>query len=120
LLIASFVELEKAVKRLEEAIKQPKTEFIRDSVIQRFGFSVELGWKTAKKVMGSSTSAPKDIVREMAQGGYVANVEQWLEAIDMRNLLSHTYKEDVAEVVYNFACKFLPEFKNLFEKLKTK
>ena len=114
----STVEFSKAVKRFEEAVLQDKNDFIRDSVIQRFEFSVELAWKTTKKVMGTSTSAPKDVVREMAQGGYIKDVNRWLQAIDMRNLSSHTYKEDLAEQVYNFSCEFLPELKALLKRVE--
>lgn len=115
-----YLEFEKAVSRLEEALKQKKDEFIRDSVIQRFEFCVELAWKTGKKVMGTATVAPKDVVREMAQSGYIENIELWLNAIDMRNLSSHTYKEDMAEKVYAFASSFLVEFKNILPKLQSK
>ena len=111
-------EFEKAITQLEKALNQPKDEFIRDSVIQRFEFSVELAWKTSKKVMGTSTSAPKDIIREMAQSAYITDVEIWLEAVNMRNLSSHTYKEDLAEKVYGFAKSFLPELQNLAEKVR--
>jgi nucleotidyltransferase substrate binding protein (TIGR01987 family) len=106
-------EFSKAVSRLQEALEQPKNDFLRDSVIQRFEFSVELAWKTAKRIMGSATTAPKDIIREMAQARYIQNVDLWLEAIDMRNLSSHTYKEDLAERVYLFAQRFLPELQKL-------
>ena|SRR5690606_8598538 len=110
----------KAVSRLEEAIRQEKDDFIRDSVIQRFEFSIELAWKTTKRVMGTATSAPKDVVREMAQSGYIDDVHIWLEAIDMRNLSSHTYKEPLAEKVYTFACNFLPKLKELISRLERK
>jgi len=116
----STVVLISAVGKLEDALKQKKDEFIRDSVIQRFEFSVELAWKTARRLMGTPTTAPKDIVREMAQSGYIEAVETWLTAIDMRNLSSHTYKEDVAEKVYAFAKSFLPELKRLCEVVKKK
>ncbi|MEQ3723673.1 HI0074 family nucleotidyltransferase substrate-binding subunit [Alcanivorax sp.] len=111
-------EFTRAVYRLDDAIRQEKNEFIRDSVIQRFEFSVELAWKTAKKTMGVSTSAPKDVIREMAQSGYIEDVATWLKAIDMRNLSSHTYKENLAEQVYTFACDFLPALKALVTRLE--
>lgn len=115
-----YKELDKAVTKLEEALKRPKDEFIRDSVIQRFEFCVELAWKTSKKTMGTNSSAPKEVIREMAQNAYIINVDLWLKAVDMRNLSSHTYKEDLAEVVYNFANSFLPELKSLVAILKDK
>lgn len=113
-------ELKKAIHRLQDALDQPKDEYIRDSVIQRFEFCVELSWKTAKKIMGSPTSAPKDIIREMAQSAYITDVETWLESIDMRNLSSHTYKEALAEIVYNFAKAFLPELQKFIKVLEQK
>ena len=113
-------EFSKAVHRLKDALSQPKDEFIRDSVIQRFEFCIELGWKTSKKLMGSATVAPKDIVREMAQSQYIQDVGVWLKAIDMRNLSSHTYKEPLAEQVYEFARDFLPHLENLVGILEKK
>lgn len=116
----SITEYSKAVQKLEEALKQPKNEFIRDSVIQRFEFSIELAWKTAKKIMGTATSAPKDVIREMAQSRYITNPGIWLQAIDMRNLSAHTYREQLAEQVYDFAKSFLPELKSLATQLEKK
>lgn len=111
-------EFSKAVRRLEDAVAQEKDEFIRDSVIQRFEFCVELAWKSARRTMGTATGAPKDVVREMAQSGYIDNPTLWLQAIDMHNLSSHTYREDLAEQVYAFACSFLPQLKQLVARLE--
>ncbi|OFZ15332.1 MAG: hypothetical protein A2Z20_11335 [Bdellovibrionales bacterium RBG_16_40_8] len=116
----SYDEYKKAVVKLKEAIDQPKNDFIRDSVIQRFEFCVELSWKTAKKIMGTSSSAPKDVIREMAQNEYITNTDLWLKSIDMRNISSHTYKEDLAEIVYKFANDFLPELLKLVKLFETK
>lgn len=113
-------ELVNAVDRLKEALLEPKNDFLRDSVIQRYEFCIELAWKAAKKSMGTQTSSPKDIVREMGQSGYINEVSLWLKAIDMRNLSTHTYKEDLAEQVYAFAKSFLPELENLITYLKNK
>ena len=77
-------ELDKAIRRLKEALAQPKDEFIRDSVIQRFEFCVELSWKTARRIMGTATTAPREVVREMGQNSYIDDVPGWLKAIEMR------------------------------------
>jgi len=109
----------KAVTRLEEALNQPQNEFIRDSVIQRFEFCIELAWKTSRKVMGTTTTAPKQIIREMAQNNLIESPEIWILAIDERNRSSHTYNEITAEEIYQFAKGFLPHLKGLSLKIKT-
>lgn len=113
----SLNEYEKALKSLQIALTSEKNDLVRDAAIQRFEFCVELAWKSAKKIMGTSTSAPKQVIREMAQNQLITDVDLWLSAIDHRNLSSHTYNEILAEQVYQFAQSFLdPAFK-LFEQL---
>jgi nucleotidyltransferase substrate binding protein (TIGR01987 family) len=111
-------EFEKAVTRLEEALAQEKNDFLRDSVIQRFEFTFELSWKTSKKILGTSSSAPKMIIREMAQEKLISDPQTWFEYLEARNLSTHTYKEDLAEQVYATAKKSLSDFKELLSKLK--
>lgn len=113
----SLVELSKALVSLEKALTVEKTDISRDASIQRFEFCVELSWKSARKVMGTSATAPKQVVREMAQNGLIENVEFWLKSIDQRNLSSHTYNEKLAEEVYAFAESFLEPAKQLLTKL---
>jgi nucleotidyltransferase substrate binding protein (TIGR01987 family) len=114
----SIEEFTKATRRLGEALAQEKNEFLRDSVIQRFEFCIELSWKTSRKVMGTNTSAPKQVIREMAQNNLIDDVDIWLRAIDERNLSSHTYNEDLAEKVYKFIEEFYPFLEKLVSNLK--
>ncbi len=114
----STKEFESALKALETALAEKKTDIVRDASIQRFGFCVELSWKTAKRVMGSNSSAPRELLREMAAQGLISDPESWFEFLEARNLSSHTYHEPLAERVYAVAKKFLPEGKNLLQKLK--
>ncbi|MCX6132092.1 MAG: HI0074 family nucleotidyltransferase substrate-binding subunit, partial [Proteobacteria bacterium] len=95
-------------------------DVVRDATILRFEFCVELAWKSAKKILGTSSSAPKTVIREMAQNSLIEDVEFWLEAIDQRNLSSHTYKEDLAEQVYHFARVFLPKAQDLLKRMQIK
>jgi len=116
----SISEFSKVLGALAEALAAPKTDLNRDASIQRFEFTVELAWKTCKKIMGSSSTAPKEVIREMAQNEYISDVKIWLEAIDKRNLSSHTYKEEIANEVFSFAQKFLASAEALKEVLKNK
>lgn len=113
----SIAEYEKALASLERALSETKTDITRDASIQRFEFCVELAWKTARKLTGASATSPKQVIREMAQAGLIDDVHLWLEAIDQRNLSSHTYNEDLAEKVYSFIQKFLPFAQDLSQKL---
>lgn len=122
----STTELEKAIKSLEEALdlhQNSRTEAekkaFRDAVIQRFEFSIELSWKTAMKVLGSTAAAPKPAIREMARNNLINDPESWFKFIDARNETSHTYDEDVAQKVYLVVLEFLPFGKELLVKLKS-
>lgn len=121
----SVLELEKAIKSLEEAIAlhqcaktEPEKKAFRDAAIQRFEFSIELSWKTSMKILGSTTSSAKSAIREMARNNLVDDAEAWLKFIDGRNETSHSYDEDVAKRVYLLVLNFLPYSQRLLEKLK--
>jgi nucleotidyltransferase substrate binding protein (TIGR01987 family) len=116
----SIEEYTKALQSLEEALSLPKTDIVRDASIQRFEFCVELAWKTSRKVMGTQTSAPKQVIREMAQNGFIDNIELWFDFLENRNLSSHTYDQVLAEKVFASAQKFFAEGKKLEAILKSK
>ncbi|NBW80633.1 hypothetical protein EBR21_02660 [bacterium] len=114
----SIEEFEKAVVALEHVLTRPLDDIVRDASIQRFEFCIELAWKTARKVMGTQTTAPKQVVREMAQNAYIDDVQVWFEALEKRNQTSHTYNEDLANQVYLFIKNFSPHFRLLLNNLR--
>lgn len=119
----SLQELRKANARLKEALALEKNDIVRDSVIQRFEFTVELSWKVLQKALRLSGLAdplsPKACFREAARLGWVADPEAWIKFVDDRNLSSHTYREELAEQVYKSAKK-LPEYSDaLIEKVQS-
>jgi hypothetical protein len=105
-------ELKRAIRRLREALDLPKSDIIRDSVIQRFEFTVELSWKALQRYLKASgiseSLTPKNTFREAAKLGVVSDPEAWIRFIDARNLSSHTYKESLAEEVYARALTLPP------------
>ena len=105
-------ELKRAIRRLREALDLPKSDIIRDSVIQRFEFTVELSWKALQRYLKASgiseSLTPKNTFREAAKLGVVSDPESWIRFIDARNLSSHTYKESLAEEVYARALTLPP------------
>jgi nucleotidyltransferase substrate binding protein (TIGR01987 family) len=118
IMAVTLEEFKKATMALESALSKPKDDITRDATILRFEFCVELAWKTSRKLMGSSTTAPKQVVREMAQNKLIQDVDIWLVAIDQRNISSHTYNEELADKVYDFAKSFMSKLKDLIVNLE--
>lgn len=112
-------EFAKAVSALHKAISLEKNDITRDASIQRFEFCVELAWKTARKLTGTATSSPKQVIRELAQDGLITDVGFWLKAIDMRNLSVHTYNEKLADEVYEFIQTFMGPCQHLLSQLES-
>jgi nucleotidyltransferase substrate binding protein (TIGR01987 family) len=122
-LLERIADYLKAVNQLDKAVKQPKNEFIRDSVIQRFEFTYELAWKMLKLYLeseGVSTKTPKETFQESLQAGLLKDGNIWTDLHKHRNLTTHTYDEEVAEEVYDYVNKeALPLFQQLAEKAKS-
>lgn len=120
----SFEKMDKALSQLKVATsKDPANDLERDGVIQRFEYTIELLWKVSKKVLevnGVTAIAPKDVIREMANIGWITNPSEFIEFIKMRNETSHSYKEDVAESVYQGSLKFVVAAEVLVNILKEK
>ncbi|MEZ4743658.1 MAG: nucleotidyltransferase substrate binding protein [Bdellovibrionota bacterium] len=67
--------------------------------------------------MGTNATAPKTIIREMAQASLIDDPNLWFQFLEARNLSSHTYNEELAERVYAEAKNFLSYGQKLAKKL---
>ena len=82
-------------------------ESLRDSLIQRFEFCTDLFWKCLKKYLESvvkvpiTVHGPGYVIKAACQAKIIAEKdgELLLQMIDHRNLTSHTYKVDLAEII---------------------
>lgn len=89
----AFCLLEKYADRLEY------TELERAGLIQLFETAFELAWKVLKdylEVEGYTVSSPREAIKKAFQIGVIKNGDTWLEALEDRNLTSHTYDEEDA------------------------
>ncbi|MGL5210057.1 nucleotidyltransferase substrate binding protein [Cetobacterium sp.] len=119
-------DLENAVSRLDEAIKDSKKielSTLKDGVIQRFEFTLELSWKILKTYLVNEgidcVNTPKSVVREAYKAGIIKNGEIWIEMIDDRNLTSHIYSQSMADDIYlRITKKYFKELELLFYYLK--
>lgn len=119
--------LQKAVASLELALQQPKDEFIRDAVIQRFEYTYELCWKMLRRKLiedlGESEVvmlSRRELFRLAADYGLIADSTHWITYHKARNETSHVYDEAKAEEVFQVAGQFLPDAKKLNDKLRAR
>lgn len=111
--LISFAEALTAMKKPN--LDETERKLFRDAGIQRFEFCVELAWKVSKKQMGTATAAPKEVIREMAQTGLIADPEIWFGFLEARNLSSHSYDEEVAKKIQNIFSHFYVEAEQLLK-----
>ena len=100
-------DLKNAISRLDEAIRDNKKyeiESLKDAVIQRFEFTLELSWKAIKTYLNSEgvleATTPKQTIREAFSKGIIENANIWIDMLNDRNLTSHVYDEEVAFDIY--------------------
>lgn len=72
------------------------------------------------RLLGSTTSAAKPAIREMARNDLIADASEWLGFVDARNDTSHSYDEDVAKKVFDQIKVFLPRAQELSTKLQSR
>ncbi|MCV6588629.1 MAG: nucleotidyltransferase substrate binding protein [Marinobacterium sp.] len=117
--------LHKAVSSLELALAQPKNEFIRDAVIQRFEYTYELCWKMMRRRLiedhGQSEVAllsRRELFRMAADYQLITDSISWMLYHKARNETSHLYDESKAEEVYLVAVDFLTDARLLQAQLE--
>ncbi|PIX03107.1 nucleotidyltransferase [bacterium (Candidatus Gribaldobacteria) CG_4_8_14_3_um_filter_42_11] len=116
-----ILDLTKANKALKQATRLSSTRINKDASIQRFEFTFELCWKTMQEYIrdqGFDCKSPKSCVRKAASLDLLKNPESWLEFLQARNLIAHTYNEDLADSVYKKAVEFPKEVDKLLKELE--
>ena len=96
-------DLRAALERLGEALREPKTDIVRDAAIQRFEFSFELFWKALKaraEDEGLRVVSPRESFRAAFQLGLLDDDEQVFQMLEDRNRTSHLYNATMAEEVF--------------------
>ena len=97
-------EVRSALERLGEALREPKTDIVRDAAIQRFEFSFELFWKALKlraEAEGLRVFSPRESLRAAFQLGLLEDDEQVFRMLEDRNRTSHLDNAVMAEDVFS-------------------
>lgn len=122
-----FTPLADALAQLEQGLRdaheQPKSEIIRDGVIQRFEYTHELAIKSIRRTLETvfldavDQMPYNDVLRVAAERGLITNVEAWFTYRTARNKTSHTYDAAVAAEVFRVAQPFVTDARSLLQSL---
>ncbi|MBI4236989.1 MAG: nucleotidyltransferase substrate binding protein [Deltaproteobacteria bacterium] len=95
-----FENLQQAHAQLRRglAIAAPN-DIEKQGIIQSFEFTFELAWKTLKDYLESQNVAaqfPREVIKEAFHYGVVRSGDVWMDMLEKRNLMTHTYDEGAA------------------------
>jgi nucleotidyltransferase substrate binding protein (TIGR01987 family) len=94
-----FQNLDKAFKQLRDAVSRHEKldDLSLEGLIQRFEYTFELSWKTLKDFLeskGENVKFTRDVIKTSFQLEIIDDGEVWLEMLEKRNIMAHTYNEE--------------------------
>lgn len=100
-----FSNFEKAYKLLKEGIETSgdiSSKLEKEGIIQRFEYTFELAWKTLKDYLeygGILVNLPREIIKQSFAKSLITDGDAWIDMLEKRNLIAHTYDEKNFEIV---------------------
>jgi nucleotidyltransferase substrate binding protein (TIGR01987 family) len=96
-----FSNFKKAAMQLTEFIeKEQLNKFEVQGLIQCFEYTFELAWKTMKDYLeqeGFDIKSPRKTIQTAFQIQLITDGHAWIDALEKRNLMAHTYDEAKAQ-----------------------
>jgi len=94
-----FQNFDRAFVLLREAMDKGPSELNqleKEGVIQRFEYCFELAWKCMKDYLERSgfvfaIATPRQVLKDAFAAKLLVDGQVWIDMLDHRNLLSHTY-----------------------------
>ncbi len=92
-------------------------------MVQRFEYTFELAWKTAKDYLdsqGVSASYPREVIKAAVQFGLIGTQgDTWIEMLDRRNEAAHAYDRERFEALTRaIRTRFLPAIAGFVDRLR--
>ncbi len=120
--VQRFENFKRAFKQLKEAVEQANQRQLsrleQQGLIQGFEYTHELAWNTLKDFLEykgvSDIVGSRDASRFAFKNNLIDNGDIWMDMIKSRNLSSHTYNIDTANLISE---KIVKEYFTQFDKL---
>ena len=107
-----YEHFDRALALLREALNRGPAALNpldKEGVVQRFEYTLELAWKTLKDFLEASgvvltAITPRQVIKDAYAAKILVDGQTWIDMIDHRNLLSHTYDpanyEEAVEAIH--------------------
>lgn len=121
-----FENFQSALRNLElcKNYSAPYDVVTETGLVNLLSICFEQAWKVMKEVLEahgyseSKTGSPKMIIKLAFRAGMIQNEFGWLELLDGRNEMAHSYnKETAVRMIEAAKEKFLPLFEELEKEL---
>jgi len=107
-----FENLQSAYQRLQHAIQineqTPNNDLIQMALIKAFEMTFELSWKTMKDYLnynGIDVKLPREVIKQAFANDIITDGQLWIDMLEDRNLMAHTYDEARAIKAVNHICQ---------------
>lgn len=118
-----YISFCKSIDNLEESYKLNEPYSIVEivGILRLFQICFEQSWKLMKEVLENygrfavRTGSPREIIKIAYQCDMVKNQEAWLEILESRNILAHTYSDEQS---LNVIKSIKSDYISVFEELK--
>ena len=120
-----FAQFQKAFLLLQDAISIEKPSVVeRAGLIQFFEMAFELAWKLIKdfeEAEGFMVKSPRDAIKQAFEANIIGQGHDWIDALEDRNLTTHTYNEETAvDVEQKIRNKYFPLLNQLHHDFSVK
>ena len=124
-LIESYSIFKKAYEKLKEFIATDNSsEKDRAAIIHAYEYTFELWWKALQRYLQDyetiSEYGPGATIRNAFEFGIISDGQRYMDMLRDRNLIAHTYKENVSKEIHerivNEHIKTLDNFIEEFDK----
>ena len=121
-----LTSLERATALLTRALAIPQPDETQEAgIVQFFEVAFELGWKVCKDYVeseeGLSPTSPRHTLQLAYSTGLIADAHTWIDALEKRNLLAHTYDETrMREALIRIRTHYAPVISALIANLRAR